>query len=260
MKETNGILWEIDENKVLRIAKAEGGDGTIPVTPASDSEKVYSDEGYENIVFTYDGTFHKPWTIEEQNQVVEVIIELGITEITYGTFSNFTNLKKVTIPTSVETIGRWAFRLCENLEEINLPEGIRGIGEEAFLGCKKLSNITIPQSIKIIDKEAFKHCKSLVNIELPEGLTYIGENAFSFCSGLKTITIPDSVNQIGKNAFKPCENLRKAYIPADKIEKFKIAFDDKAGSYKNPDGSIYVYGTTLYRKRRKSIFSKLFGK
>ena len=256
MKETNGILWEIDENKILRIAKAEGGNGKIPVTASSDSKIEYSEEGYETTVFTYDGTYNKPWTYEEQSGVIEVVIEEGITEITYGTFSNFSNLKKVTIPSSVGFIGGCAFRGCENLEEINLPEGIGSIKEETFLSCHKLSNIVIPQSVKSIDKSAFEHCYGIENIELPEGLVYIGENAFSFCSGLKTITIPDSVNNIGRDAFKPCESLRKAYLPADKIDTFKIAFDTKTGSYKNPDGSIYVYGTTLCCK---SIFSKLFG-
>ena len=62
-----------------------------------------------------------------------------------------------------------------------------------------------------------------------------------------------------KDAFKFCDNLRKAYIPADKIDKFKNAFE-KPNSYRNPDGSIYVVGTTLVAKRGKSIFSKIFGK
>ena len=164
MNETGGILWSIDENEVMRIAKSENGDGTIPVTPATGSEKEYNDEGYERTVFTFEGTFHKPWSYEEGERVTEVIIEPGITEIPFGTFSGFRRLVRITVPDSVRSIGKWAFRSCEELERIILPEGIGGIGDETFLGCDRLSGLSIPSGVTSIGKKAFSFCKSLTEI------------------------------------------------------------------------------------------------
>ena len=257
--EVKDAAWSIDENGILKILRPENVEGKIVVSAVTTSETVYNDEGYENTRFVFEGVFNKPWTHDQEKDVKEIIIEEGITEIPFGAFSNFKSCTKVTIPNTVSSIGKLAFRACENLESIALPEGVVYIGEETFLSCSKLNNIVIPQSIKRIGESAFRHCRNLTQIELPEGLEYIGESAFEFCRGLKTITIPDSVDRIGRKAFYGCDSLRKAYVPREKIEEFKNAFE-KPGYATDNEGITHALGTTVVAKRGESIFSKLFKK
>ena len=51
------------------------------------------------------------------------------------------NMKKVLIPNSVTSIGRYAFSLCENLESVDLPESLMTIGEAGFGYNSKLTTV-----------------------------------------------------------------------------------------------------------------------
>ena len=58
-----------------------------------------------------------PWedSIEE---IQEIVIGEGITEIGDSAFSRYENLQVVTLPEGLETIGSYAFRDCEKLGNI----------------------------------------------------------------------------------------------------------------------------------------------
>ena len=56
-------------------------------------------------------------------------------------FSGCSNLKRITIPSGVETIGDYAFEGCESLTSITVPEGVTSIGGEAFSDCRALMSI-----------------------------------------------------------------------------------------------------------------------
>lgn len=57
-------------------------------------------------------------------------------------FTNVTNLKG-------------AFQGCADLREITIPENITTIGINAFVGCAKLTEITIPETVTTIETGAF---------------------------------------------------------------------------------------------------------
>ncbi len=48
-----------------------------------------------------------------------------------------------TIPTSVSTIGGWAFETSRNLTKITLHENVAKIEKSAFVGCSMLENVTV---------------------------------------------------------------------------------------------------------------------
>lgn len=58
-----------------------------------------------------------------------------------GMFEGCSNLKKIVLPDSVETIDINAFKDCINLEEIYLSKNIKFIHEDAFINCPKLKVI-----------------------------------------------------------------------------------------------------------------------
>lgn len=111
----------------------------------------------------------------------EVIIpeEAGIRNIAFGAFKNNTQMKKLILPETVESIGSQAFLGCTGLESIRLPEKLTVIKEMQFYDCLSLKEIILPPKITSIENEAFYGCSSIKEISLPDSITYIGSQAFA---------------------------------------------------------------------------------
>lgn len=120
---------------------------------------------------------------------------------------------KVVIPSSVTSIGNYAFIRCTSLKSITIPNSVTSIGVSTFLGCNNLTNITIPNSVTNIGLQAFYNCTSLKSIAIPNSVTEIGNWAFYNCTSLTSIIIPNSVTNIGVSVFSGCDNLSSAVIP-----------------------------------------------
>ena len=135
------------------------------------------------------------------------------------------NTKSYVIPSSVTSIGDYAFSSCDSLSEIVIPSSVTSIGDSAFSNCDSLSEIVIPSSITSIGDSAFSNCDSLSEIVIPSSITSIGDWAFSFCSSLSEIVIPSSVTSIGDCAFYNCkfpDNLEQELISRFGDEIFSL--------------------------------------
>ncbi len=104
-------------------------------------------------------------------------------------------ITKITLPGTLQYIGKYAFCDMPALEEIHIPEGVEKIDDFAFWRCRFLKSITIPETVKRIGKYAFEGCVRLEKVFISEGILEIGEFAFSNCS-LKEIIIPESVQNL----------------------------------------------------------------
>ena len=96
-----------------------------------------------------------------------------------------------------------------------IPDSVTSIGKSAFKNCSSLTSVTIPDSFTSIWSWAFQYCSSLTSITIPDSVTSIGGNAFRGCSSLTSITIPDSVNSIGEWAFYDCSSLTNIYFESN---------------------------------------------
>ena len=123
--------------------------------------------------------------------------------------------KTTTIPSSVTSIGDYAFYWCRGLTGITIPSSVTSIGSFAFYNCSGLTSITIPSSVTSIGSSAFSDCTGLTSITIPSSVTSIGEWAFYGCTGLTSITIPSSVTSIGSSAFRGCTGLTSITISWD---------------------------------------------
>jgi hypothetical protein len=112
-----------------------------------------------------------------------------------------------TIPSSVISIGVYAFYSCSGLSSVIIPEGVNSIGSDAFGYCTKLAAIAIPSSVRQIGDNAFRSCDLLASLTIHEGATSIGNNAFYDCSKLTSVNIPLSVTSISTGAFRDCDHL-----------------------------------------------------
>lgn len=82
------------------------------------------------------------------------------------------------IPDGVDTIGAYAFSVCESLVKLSIPDSVREISSCTFFGCENIKTITIPESIAAILSPSFIYCtfpwKSVVNLYF-EDKNYFGE-------------------------------------------------------------------------------------
>lgn len=106
-------------------------------------------------------------------------------------------ITSITLPDTVNTIGRGAFWNCKSLESVNIPEGVERIRENAFAECHSLKKIVIPNTVKAIDRRAFYYCDSLRFIEIPEGAESLGDAVFAHCHELMAVVLPQSLKSIG---------------------------------------------------------------
>ncbi len=151
-------------------------------------------------------------------------------------FEGCTGITELIVPSSIETIGRAAFRNCTGLASVefrvNGANGVRTIGNNAFdvtsAGNDFLLSVAMPSTLRTIGEYVFQGRDKLSSIILNEGLTTIGNSAFmglslyggSEPSGLKSLTIPSTVTTIGRAAFM--NNTALATIVFERTESFTI--------------------------------------
>ena len=87
----------------------------------------------------------------------------GIKGIAGGAFWGYSELTSVTIPSSVISLGDWAFAQCPGLTSITIPSSVTSIGTGTFYKCTGLTSITIPGSITSIVDYAFEDCTGLTD-------------------------------------------------------------------------------------------------
>lgn len=70
----------------------------------------------------------------------------------------------LTIDEGITSIGQNAFARCSNLEVAILPESLETINEEAFAYCSSLKTMVIPSTVKEIQSHAFSGCTSVTDV------------------------------------------------------------------------------------------------
>jgi BspA type Leucine rich repeat region (6 copies)/PKD domain/Fibronectin type III domain len=92
----------------------------------------------------------------------------------------------VNIPDTVATIGKAAFLSCTSLTSVIIPSSVDSIGDYAFSYCP-LTSVSIPNSVITIGVHAFSSCP-LTSVIIGNSVTAIGNYAFSSCTSLTSIT------------------------------------------------------------------------
>ena len=84
-------------------------------------------------------------------------------KIAFGAFRGNTDLMKITLPDTVETIESNAFRACPNLETVVLSRGLRTLAPYSFAGNPRLKSVTLPSSVMSFNAKAFHNCPALAD-------------------------------------------------------------------------------------------------
>ena len=151
-------------------------------------------------------------------ELTEVVIPEGVTEISDSAFTLCSALQYVKLPKTLKKIGAEAFFGCGSLTGLVIPDGVSEIGESAFYECSLLKEIVFPAALRKIPDEALSNCVCLEKVVIPQGVGQIGYEVFWGCSALKEVEIPDSVVLMGTRVFYDCSALEKITLPANLME------------------------------------------
>lgn len=121
---------------------------------------------------------------------------------------NLKSLKNVKIPSTVESIGAYAFAGSIALTEIDLS-GVKNVYAAAFLGTSALKTVVINESMEYIGMGAFLN-SAVENIDL-SGVEYFDSQCFSG-TNVRTGKLTDA-KVIGANAFYNCRNIEEVELP-----------------------------------------------
>lgn len=220
-------------------------------------------------------------------QVTDVVIEEGVTHIGDFAFTGRHELKSITIPASVTSIGENVFSgssltsitvAADNThyssedgvlfnkdkttliqyptekqqDAYTIPDGVVTIAENAF-AWGTLTSVTIPNSVMFIGDHAFIACENLRSITIPNSVISIGDRAFEY-SGLISATIPGSVTSIGYRAFAKCSDLTSVTIPGGAMKAGEQDLTDS----ENDMVKGKSYGKARSARVRKGLGSEVF--
>lgn len=132
----------------------------------------------------------------------------------YRAFNGCKSLEKVVIESQSDTIpsggsAQGVFQNCTNLKSVTLPEWVTTIGDYAFSGCRSLKDTAFLKDVKNIGEFAFQKAGLSGNLVL--NATSIGYKAFIDCVNLGPNVCLANVATIGANGnttvFNNCTGL-----------------------------------------------------
>ena len=153
---------------------------------------------------------------------------------------------------SVTSIGSFAFQFCANLKSVTIPASVTSIGDQAFnLGTTDTLRVDYTGDLTdwcgimfsywpFGDYHLYINNEKVTDLVIPEGVQNIRNYAFSYCSGLTSVTIPNSVTRIGSSAFSGCSGLTSVTIPDSVTNIGGRAFYNTAWYNNLPDGPVYI--------------------
>lgn len=126
-----------------------------------------------------------------------------------------------TIPSSVTSIGNWAFEYCYDLTSITLPSSLTTIGGGSFWDCTKLTSVSIPSTVNSIGPSAFAYCT---------GLTSLYANAANPPDVSSSATVFESVDTLRCILFVPTGS-KALYRNANQWGSFMNVMDTNLNSF-----------------------------
>ena len=147
----------------------------------------------------------------------ELIIPEGVLTINSYNITNCPNLKKVTLPSTVNSISEYAFYNSNPLlEEIEVASGntkyavdngfLYNISEKSIIAGITTSEVVLPSSCTKLVWKGFSENKNIISVTIPVSYTSLGYQTFSYCSNLKTIKYEGTIQQFIDHSFSSVFN------------------------------------------------------
>ncbi|MBQ9084210.1 MAG: leucine-rich repeat domain-containing protein [Clostridia bacterium] len=115
----------------------------------------------------------------------------------------------VTIPSSVNAIGKRAFYNCKHVKSIKFISRVEFIEDEAFMGSG-IESVSFYSS-NHFGARAFANCESLITVTLPHFTFTVGEGCFNGCTSLQSVALDINIQKIDGAIFDNCPSLTGVY-------------------------------------------------
>jgi hypothetical protein len=163
----------------------------------------------------------------------EIEVPEGVIEIAENFFWRNTELRGITLPSTLTVINDRLFWACSALERVTINGNISSIGDFAFMDCSALGSISLPESLRYIGMNAFKR-SGLRSIIVPSKVAeysasvqvtpfascysleyadirtpHLAPLMFIDCRELREISLAPETKEIPENAFSDCVKLEK---------------------------------------------------
>lgn len=164
-----------------------------------------------------------------------------VTSVAEAAFQNNKNITSITIPKTIKTVAKDAFRNITGLQTLYTEDlaawcGIEfenGLANPIYNLCNNsneskwgkfivtnvndantsdFTTLTIPEGVTSMSTSFYGY-KALTAVTLPSTLTYLGNQTFSNCTKLTEVVVPEGVTAIG-SAFFGCEGLKSVTLPS----------------------------------------------
>ena len=142
----------------------------------------------------------------------------GTISISASAFSNFVNLSKISLPSSLKYVDNNAFQNCHNIAEVDFRGDVK-----QWLSISFKNELASP----LYHSETGLHIENAhSDIDLSElKITKIPAGTFKNTI-ITSIILPDTLIEIGREAFKDCKQLTRITFLGDKVEIVGVdAFD-----------------------------------
>ena len=165
--------------------------------------------------------------------LTNVTFNKGITQIPANLLKDCTGLTKITIPSTVKTIGSGAF-YNTGLSAVSLPSGLTKIESGAFIGSN-LTTVTIPAGVTYIDSNAFANCSVLSFAVINGEKTIVCSKAFNNCSSSLVIACyaGSPAETYAKN-----NNIKYSTIGDSSYSSDQVIYDYPDEEFTDPDSDL----------------------
>lgn len=186
---------------------------------------------------------------ENKNYIKTLDMQCKITKLPRNFLNEAEQLKKVTLPDTITSIGDYAFEYDKALESINIPESVTSFGTLAFFDTKWLSDRQAEDPLVIVNNVLIDATTAKGVVDIPEGVTTINYSAFENNTDLTEVNIPDSVGSVYTKAFYGCTGMKSVSIPksVSSISGYAFGYYSKEDEYgyidtfKDEAFKIYCY-------------------
>lgn len=165
--------------------------------------------------YNYDNSI--PW-YDYNETIKKVVVEEGVTTI--GNYLlDYCAATEFVLPSTLKTIGSYAFSNVHNVSEWVIPNGVTSIGTYAFSNSVGLKRVVLPTILKSIGARAFSSCYYITDMLIPASVKSIGIYAFYQCTALEDFTFQSMSSNItiGGNCFTGCTKLKNISIPKNAV-------------------------------------------
>lgn len=154
-------------------------------TDALSSQKnseLFTDDGLWKYTLTEENTAEiTAYLGKEKNiSVTEMIDDYTVTSIGSTAFYN-SDIEKITFPSTIDSIGWWAFYGCKTLSSVEFNDGLNSIEYGAFMNCHNLKEVSLPYTVFSIGEDAFGvRCGTSKNINDQYSKKTVSKQSYSY--------------------------------------------------------------------------------